>query len=624
MGGGTPLGEDFDELVARIERAVAAAEAERNERLESMRRAQERRDAVLTRIVQLHDGILRLRASGGLQEEPEIREEVRSELDRLLGRLTTLLQPAKEEAGTPPEPASADRSPPTPSRPAGEGTAAEPDARAELEAELRPIYQEILTLEEHEGLFSDEELHRRIQVLLARMRRIQDGPHHGLMTAGEKAFMTQRFGLLQGLQKRRRLPYLLTLNRDQKRDWDRFIREEGGDDKPLNERVEELLAEREAEERRRRAAQALMARRRLEGEELLAELRLFLRGPDLGSEAGKQVFRRLVAECSRCLSAAHPELLELVAPHMELLHGREFKRLRRLQQKTGAGGTAAGKPAGVVEEPVVHPSATADREEALKGVYRGRRGLILGGQRRRKAEEILRDHLGLEALRWLSAEELARQDPARAEALIRETAGGLLIVLAADLRAPLEKRLLEAAEGVVVVRVEGGQELSRILEVVPLPDPPAPTPPSVRSVREAVESVARNHPEALVFAFNSASTGMDCPFEDAVAVRSALEFLATTYRDARSGRASCPDLDLELRQRCGFFYRPHQSSVTMGRFSESYTAVHEGRRYELREHIGKGTGRDGRHSIRIAFTYLEDEDRVLIGFLGQHQRTTAT
>ena len=41
-------------------------------------------------------------------------------------------------------------------------------------------------------------------------------------------------------------------------------------------------------------------------------------------------------------------------------------------------------------------------------------------------------------------------------------------------------------------------------------------------------------------------------------------------------------------------------------------------------HVKTGTVKDPRHTIRVAFEWDADERMVVIGFIGQHQRTQGT
>ncbi len=50
----------------------------------------------------------------------------------------------------------------------------------------------------------------------------------------------------------------------------------------------------------------------------------------------------------------------------------------------------------------------------------------------------------------------------------------------------------------------------------------------------------------------------------------------------------------------------------------------EGRKWKLGEHIGTGTSKDARHTIRAGFAWDKDDKRVMVGFIGQHQRNRNT
>jgi len=103
-----------------------------------------------------------------------------------------------------------------------------------------------------------------------------------------------------------------------------------------------------------------------------------------------------------------------------------------------------------------------------------------------------------------------------------------------------------------------------------------------------------------------------------------MRFLAITFYRAKIGIESCTNLKAACRRESGFSYEPHQSKYTMGRFSRDYTTTHRGRRIRLEKHLGKGAGRDARHCIRVGFEFLEDEQIIVVGYIGQHQKTLAS
>ena len=148
--------------------------------------------------------------------------------------------------------------------------------------------------------------------------------------------------------------------------------------------------------------------------------------------------------------------------------------------------------------------------------------------------------------------------------------------------------------------------------------------PMVDDVVAAVDLAGELFSGQLMFNLNSRSDVRDNPFEDAKGVLAALRWLATTYRDSRMGEVSLSDPDSSIREACGWSYKSHQSSLTMSRYKDWYTTKVDGSARWLREHIGKGISKDGRHTIRIGFDWDRDRDAVIIGFIGQHQQTTAT
>ncbi len=146
----------------------------------------------------------------------------------------------------------------------------------------------------------------------------------------------------------------------------------------------------------------------------------------------------------------------------------------------------------------------------------------------------------------------------------------------------------------------------------------------VDSVADAVARAEREFGDKLVFALNSKSDADSNPFEDPEEVLSALQFLATTYRDAKLGVTPCRDLDQALREVNGWFYQGGQSEITMRTYSAWYQCRWNGDTYWAGEHIGTGTNKDPRYTIRIAFTWEPRQRKIIIGFIGQHQRTAAT
>ncbi len=149
-------------------------------------------------------------------------------------------------------------------------------------------------------------------------------------------------------------------------------------------------------------------------------------------------------------------------------------------------------------------------------------------------------------------------------------------------------------------------------------------PAAIGSVAEAAHLAEKMFAAELLFRPNSRSDIKDNPFEDPKAVFDALRWLATVYYRSRMGESNLADPDSSIREACGWSYKSHQSTLTMNRFKNWYTTRVDGKIRWLGEHIGKGTSKDPRHTIRIGFDWDKERKAVIVGFIGRHQQTTVT
>ncbi len=149
-------------------------------------------------------------------------------------------------------------------------------------------------------------------------------------------------------------------------------------------------------------------------------------------------------------------------------------------------------------------------------------------------------------------------------------------------------------------------------------------PAHIESVDDAVRYAREMFSDRLLLKTNSKSVVKDNPFEKPEDVWRALQWLATIYHSAKMGELSVPDFDHSLREMCGWWYKSDQHETTRNKYRDWYTTRVNGDRRWLLEHIGTGSSKDARHTIRIAFDWEKDEKMVVVGFIGQHQRTDAT
>ena len=150
------------------------------------------------------------------------------------------------------------------------------------------------------------------------------------------------------------------------------------------------------------------------------------------------------------------------------------------------------------------------------------------------------------------------------------------------------------------------------------------TVPDITDVNAAVRLARERFDGQLLFRLNSDSSVDGNQFKWPEKIWNALEWLATTYYEARTGKTQNSDLDASCRLASGMWYKTSQHETTITNYRKSYTTKVDGRTIWLQEHIGKGTSFDPRRTIRIGFDWDRDLRQVVIGYIGQHQRTSST
>ena len=149
--------------------------------------------------------------------------------------------------------------------------------------------------------------------------------------------------------------------------------------------------------------------------------------------------------------------------------------------------------------------------------------------------------------------------------------------------------------------------------------------PQPRSVHEAIATACERFPDTLAIALNSASEE-DSPFQRPDEVYAALAWLAGEYHSLRANPPGPePQFDILLKQSCsGWSYSSKQSSTAKNMSPSDYQTSMDGRIYTLDKHIGKGVKGDPQYMIRIAFDWDGDSKKVVVGYIGRHQRTQAS
>jgi hypothetical protein len=89
------------------------------------------------------------------------------------------------------------------------------------------------------------------------------------------------------------------------------------------------------------------------------------------------------------------------------------------------------------------------------------------------------------------------------------------------------------------------------------------------------------------------------------------------------GKMKGIQFEMSVREKIpGWIFSTHQSEAAVGRYKEWYQCQWEGRTYSITEHIGTGTSTRPEETIRIAFAWDKTHRKVVVGFIGQHQKNT--
>ncbi len=140
------------------------------------------------------------------------------------------------------------------------------------------------------------------------------------------------------------------------------------------------------------------------------------------------------------------------------------------------------------------------------------------------------------------------------------------------------------------------------------------------SVNDALKYAEETFTDKLLFALNSKSEKNN-QFQKPNEVFDALAWLATEYYRLRTNPGENPDFNKLIKETCpGWFYKPNQTVETMEQYADWYTASVNGKAYEISPHIGKGNSFDPQNTIRISFAWDGDIKRVIVGYIGRHQR----
>ena len=146
--------------------------------------------------------------------------------------------------------------------------------------------------------------------------------------------------------------------------------------------------------------------------------------------------------------------------------------------------------------------------------------------------------------------------------------------------------------------------------------------PQMDGLTSIVLQAQEQYAKQLLFRLNSESWVNGNPYEDPQSVSDALEWLASSYCSARQGDMDFSQLNDSLYRACRWKYANNQQDSSFFQNEGHYRMLVNGKAYYLNETIGKGVGEDPVNTIRIAFYWDRQTERVVIGYIGQHQLAT--
>ena len=142
----------------------------------------------------------------------------------------------------------------------------------------------------------------------------------------------------------------------------------------------------------------------------------------------------------------------------------------------------------------------------------------------------------------------------------------------------------------------------------------------VKNVREAVERAQQRFAWTEMFFYPNGAWDIDTEFDRPEEVLDALTWLATTYRDGKMN-GGMADPEHSLKTACSRWkYASGNSEMAMSQYPEAYsTKAPSGKTYTLGHHLKSGVTNEERHMIRIAFDWDDEQEMVVVGYIGKHQ-----
>lgn len=153
--------------------------------------------------------------------------------------------------------------------------------------------------------------------------------------------------------------------------------------------------------------------------------------------------------------------------------------------------------------------------------------------------------------------------------------------------------------------------------------PEIETPPIREWKLNELDQWAALNSDKIVVLPRAISAAKRSHYKDPALVYQCLELLANEYTDLKKGRAD-RNAYKEKADQLGLQYGGSVDPSVAGEQGEEYFIRWRGRRRFLDQHVTKGSARDPRFTMRIYFTWDDESEQVIIGWLPSHLGTSTS
>lgn len=180
-------------------------------------------------------------------------------------------------------------------------------------------------------------------------------------------------------------------------------------------------------------------------------------------------------------------------------------------------------------------------------------------------------------------------------------------------------RGLAKTQAKTIKRLEKRYEMQYAVEASEAPSSAKEEPIRVWRLDEMDEWASLNE-DRIVILPRALASARRSPYEKPEAVYEALELLAHTYRLTKLAQLDRHELKAHA-DRLNLTIGGSVDKSNAGEAGDEYYFRWSGRRRFMDQHLGKGSARDPRFALRIYFTWDDDLEKVIVGWLPSHLST---